>query len=114
MVPHGTSVIVHTPAVCRMTASSAPERHLRAAAALGADVRGLPLDSAGDVLAERVLHFMRITDQPMGIAAFGYAEADIPRLVDGTLVQARLLKLSPIDPTPDVLAQLFRDSLRLG
>jgi hydroxyacid-oxoacid transhydrogenase len=113
MVPHGTSVIVHTPAVCRMTASTAPERHLRAAAALGADVRDVPMTRAGDVLAERVLHFMRITNQPMGIAALGYTEADIPRLVDGTLVQARLLKLSPIDPTPTVLAQLFRDSVRL-
>jgi hydroxyacid-oxoacid transhydrogenase len=84
---------------------------LRAAAALGADVRDVPAEQAGEVLAERVLHFMRITGQPMGIAAFGYSEADIPRLVDGTLVQARLLKLSPIDPTPAVLAQLFRDSL---
>lgn len=113
MVPHGTSVIVHTPAVCRMTAPTAPERHLRAAAALGADVRDVPITRAGDVLAERVLHFMRITDQPMGIAAFGYTDADIPRLVDGTLVQARLVKLSPIDPTPTVLAQLFRESVRL-
>ena len=83
MVPHGTSVIVHTPAVCRMTAPAAPERHLQAAAALGADVRDVPLSNAGDVLADRVLHFMRITDQPMGIAAFGYTEADIPRLVEG-------------------------------
>ena len=66
------------------------------------------------MLADRVLHFMRLTDQPMGIAAFGYTEADIPRLVDGTLVQARLLKLSPIDPTPEVLARLFRDSLELA
>jgi hydroxyacid-oxoacid transhydrogenase len=113
MVPHGTSVIVHTPAVCRMTAPTAPERHLRAAAALGADVRDVPITRAGEVLAERVLHFMRITNQPMGIAAFGYTDADIPRLVDGTLVQARLLKLSPIDPTPAVLAQLFRESVRL-
>ena len=70
--------------------------------------------SAGDVLADRVLHFMRITDQPMGIAAFGYTEADIPRLVEGTLVQARLLKLSPIDPTAAVLAELFRSSLQLA
>jgi hydroxyacid-oxoacid transhydrogenase len=114
MVPHGTSVIVHTPAVCRMTGPVAPERHLQAAAALGADVTAVPLTSAGDVLAERVLHFMRVTDQPMGIAAFGYTEADIPRLVDGTLVQARLLKLSPLDPTPAVLAELFRGSLRLA
>jgi hydroxyacid-oxoacid transhydrogenase len=113
MVPHGTSVIVHAPAVCRMTAAAAPERHLRAAAALGADVRDVPLTRAGEVLADRILHFMRITNQPMGIAAFGYTEADIPRLVDGTLVQARLLKLSPIDPTPAVLAQLFRESVRL-
>jgi hydroxyacid-oxoacid transhydrogenase len=111
MVPHGTSVIVHTPAVCRATAPAAPERHLRAAASLGADVRDVPLDRAGDVLAERVVHFMRITNQPMGISAFGYTATDIPRLVDGTLVQARLLKLSPIDPTPALLAQLFRDSL---
>jgi len=42
MVPHGTSVIVHTPAVCRMTAPSAPERHLQAAAALGADMPTFP------------------------------------------------------------------------
>jgi hydroxyacid-oxoacid transhydrogenase len=113
MVPHGTSVIVHTPAVCRLTAPAAPERHLQAAAALGAEVHGVPLDRAGDLLADRVLHFMRLTDQPMGIAAFGYSEADIPRLVDGTMVQARLLKLSPIEPTPAVLTQLFRDSLIL-
>ena len=113
MVPHGTSVIVHTPAVCRMTAPAAPDRHLQAAAALGADVRDVSPSEAGDVLAERVLHFMRLTDQPMGIAAFGYTDADIPRLVEGTLVQARLLKLSPIDPTPSALSQLFRESLRL-
>ena len=111
MVPHGTSVIVHTPAVCRMTAGAAPDRHLQAAAALGADVRDVPLSSAGDVLAGRVLHFMRQTHQPMGISAFGYTEADIPSLVDGTIVQARLLQLSPIAPTPVVLAQLFRESL---
>jgi len=114
MVPHGTSVIVHTPAVCRMMARAAPARHLQAAAALGADVADVPLSSAGDVLADRVLHFMQITDQPMGIASFGYTEADIPRLVDGTLVQARLLKLSPVDPTPAVLTELFRGSLRLA
>jgi hydroxyacid-oxoacid transhydrogenase len=97
-----------------MTGPSAPERHLQAAAALGADVRDVPLTSAGELLAERVLHFMRITDQPMGIAAFGYTAADIPRLVEGTLVQARLLKLSPVDPSPAVLAELFRQSLDLA
>ena len=111
MVPHGTSVIVHTPEVCRPTAAAAPAHHLQAAAALGADVRDVPPEKAGEVLSERVLHFMRLTDQPAGIRAFGYGEADIPRLVDGTLVQARLLKLSPIAPTADLLRRLFHDSL---
>jgi hydroxyacid-oxoacid transhydrogenase len=74
----------------------------------------VPLASAGDVLAERVLHFMRLTDQPAGISAFGYTGQDIPRLVEGTLVQARLLKLSPVAPTADLLAQLFRESLGEG
>jgi hydroxyacid-oxoacid transhydrogenase len=114
MIPHGTSVIVHTPAVCRLTAPAAPERHARAAAALGADVHAIAPAQVGEALAERVLHFMRVTDQPMGIATFGYAEADIPRLVEGTLVQARLLKLSPVEPTAEVLGRLFRDSLRLA
>ena len=114
MVPHGTSVIVHTPAVCRLTGTAAPARHLEAAHALGADIRDVAPEDAGALLADRVLHFMRLTDQPMGISAFGYTEADVPTLVEGTLVQARLLKLSPIEPTPDVLAHLFRESLRLA
>ncbi|MBL6706784.1 MAG: iron-containing alcohol dehydrogenase [Planctomycetaceae bacterium] len=113
MVPHGTSVIVHTPAVCRFTAPSAPQRHLQAAAALGADIRDASPDDAGEILAERVTHFMKLMEQPGGIAAFGYSEADIPGLVDGTLVQARLLKLSPLKTGAAELAELFRNSLRL-
>ena len=40
LLPHGMSVILHTPAVVRFTAVRLPERHLRAAAALGANVAG--------------------------------------------------------------------------
>ncbi len=113
MVPHGTSVIVHTPAVCRLTSASSPARHLQAAAALGADVRDAHPDDAGEILAQCVIELMRQMEQPGGIAAFGYSEEDIPRLVEGTLVQARLLKLSPIDVGPAELGELFRGSLRL-
>jgi hydroxyacid-oxoacid transhydrogenase len=113
MVPHGTSVIVHTPAVCRMTGRSSPERHLKAAATLGADVRGATPDDAGEILASRVLELMRGMEQPGGIAAFGYGEADIPRLVEGTLVQDRLLRLSPVEVGERELGDLFRSSLRL-
>lgn len=38
MVPHGMSVILHTPAVARFTAPTSPQRHLLGAKALGADI----------------------------------------------------------------------------
>jgi hydroxyacid-oxoacid transhydrogenase len=113
LVPHGVSVILHTPAVVRFTASSAPERHLRAARALGADIDGVPPEAAGDVLAERVIHFMRALDMPNGLSAVGYGEADIPALVEGTLPQHRVTKLSPRPAGPAELADLFRASLRI-
>ena len=56
---------------------------------------------------------MKLMDQPGGIEEFGYGEADIPELVDGTLVQARLLKLSPLKTGAAELTELFRNSLRL-
>src|SRR5580704_11809764 len=113
LVPHGMSVILHTPAVVRFTASACPERHLRAAHALGADIAGLAPESAGDVLAARVIHFMRAVDMPNGLNAVGYTEADIPALVEGTLPQHRVTKLSPRPAGPEELAELFRASMRL-
>ena len=113
LVPHGMSVILNTPAVVRFTAPASPDRHLRAASALGADVRGAAPDDAGEVLARRVIEFMQALGMPNGLSDVGYGEADIPALVAGTLPQHRVTKLSPIPAGPDELAQLFRDSLRI-
>lgn len=56
---------------------------------------------------------MRDLDMPNGLAAVGYTPADIPALVEGTLPQHRVTKLSPRPASADDLAQLFRDSLTL-
>jgi hydroxyacid-oxoacid transhydrogenase len=93
-----------------------PERHLRAAQALGADTKGIgPKSSqdAGAVLAARIIHFMRRLGMPNGLSAVGYNEADIPALVAGTLPQHRVTKLSPRLAGPDDLATLFRNSMRI-
>ncbi|HAD60577.1 MAG TPA: alcohol dehydrogenase [Planctomycetaceae bacterium] len=111
LVPHGMSVILNTPAVARFTASACPARHLKAAAALGATITDADPDDAGDILAERVIHFMKLTDMPDGLSALGYTESDIPALVDGTLPQHRVTKLSPRPAERDDLTQLFHDSL---
>jgi hydroxyacid-oxoacid transhydrogenase len=113
LIPHGVSVILSAPAVFRFTGSARPERHLRAAAALGADASGATLDDAGHILAERIIWFMRPLGIPNGLRAVGYTEADIPALVEGTLPQHRVTKLSPREAGPAELAELFRASLTI-
>jgi hydroxyacid-oxoacid transhydrogenase len=113
LVPHGISVILNTPAVVRFTCEADPARHLRAAVALGADVRDAAPSEAGEVLRERVVHFMKLLGVPNGLAAIGYNEGDIPALVEGTLPQHRVTKLSPRPAGPEELAGLFRDSMRI-
>jgi hydroxyacid-oxoacid transhydrogenase len=113
IIPHGMSVILNTPAVVRFTHASSPERHLRAAQALGADIRDAAPSEAGEVLRERVVHFMRLLGMPNGLEAVGYTREDIPALVEGTLPQHRVTKLSPRPADRDDLTALFDDSMRI-
>jgi hydroxyacid-oxoacid transhydrogenase len=110
-VPHGFSVILNAPAVFRFTASSNPDRHLQAAAALGADVSRARPEDAGTVLADRITWFMQRLNAPNGLRAIGYASADIPALVEGTLPQQRVTKLSPRPAGPDELGALFEEAM---
>ena len=119
IVPHGMSVILNTPAVVRFTAPADPHRHLSAAAALGADVGAdagadqVQLEAAGEILAERVIHFMRVMEMPNGLREVGYDESDIPALVAGTLPQHRVTKLAPRPAGEAELTELFRQSMTI-
>lgn len=112
MVPHGMSVILNAPAVFRFTGQAQPERHLEAARLLGADTSNASLDDAGEMLAQATIAMMRQTGMPNGLAAVGYTEADIPALVEGTLPQHRVTKLSPRPADREALTTLFRDAMR--
>jgi hydroxyacid-oxoacid transhydrogenase len=111
LVPHGMSVILNAPAVFRFTAAASPARHLLAAEALGAPVSGVRDADAGRVLADRITWFMQRLKVPNGLRAIGYTPADIPQLVDGTLPQHRVTKLSPRPATSADLALLFEDAM---
>jgi hydroxyacid-oxoacid transhydrogenase len=111
LVPHGFSVILNAPAVFRFTASSSPERHMQAVQALGVDVSRCKKDDAGRILAERITWFMQRLKTPNGLREIGYTSADIPKLVEGTLPQHRVTKLSPRPAGPDQLSALFEEAM---
>ena len=111
LVPHGVAVIVNAPAVFRFTAGSSPQRHLEAAAVLGADTEGAGAEEAGDLLAGCIIDFMRRLDIPNGLRALGYGAGDIPALVEGTLPQHRVTKLSPRPAGEAELGRLFEEAL---
>jgi hydroxyacid-oxoacid transhydrogenase len=111
MIPHGISVIVNAPAVFRFTGSSNPERHLKAAEVLGANVTKARKEDAGKILADCIIGIMRDLRIPNGLRELGYESSDIPALVEGTLPQHRVTKLSPRQAEPEDLARLFEDAM---
>ncbi|MDP7261629.1 MAG: hydroxyacid-oxoacid transhydrogenase [Dehalococcoidia bacterium] len=113
IVPHGMAVILNAPAVFRYTASSNPERHMRAARLLGADVLGAGSEDAGDLIAERLVFILKKIGIPNGLSGVGYTVDDVPALVEGTLPQHRVTKLAPRPTGAEELTQLFTDSLQL-
>lgn len=111
IVPHGMSVILNAPAVFRFTAPASPERHLRAAALMGADTRGATPEDAGEVLADAIVALMRRTGMPNGLSAVGFGSSDVDDLVAGTLPQHRVTKLSPRPAGEAELRDLFLDAV---
>ena len=111
IVPHGMAVVLNAPAVFRFTGSACPERHLDAAEALGVDITDAQPADAGEILADRVMAFMRELNMPNGLSAVGYTRADIPALVEGTLPQHRVTKLSPRPAGREELCQIFEDAM---
>ena len=111
-VPHGMSVILNAPAVFRWTATADPENHLRCAELMGTDVRGATPADAGEVLAQSVIDLMRKAGLPNGLSAVGYAPEDVPALVEGTLPQHRVTKLSPIPVEAGDLRDLFLGNMQ--
>ncbi len=106
LVPHGMAVSMTAPAAFRFTFDAAPERHLHAARLLDPEVRPGP-----EALPSALTSLMRDIGIPNGLAAVGYADADVDDLVAGALQQQRLLATAPKSPTGEDLASVFRSSM---
>jgi hydroxyacid-oxoacid transhydrogenase len=66
---------------------------------------------AGAILADRITWFMRELNVPNGLRAICYTSADIDGLVQGTLPQHPVTKLSPRPAEPDDLARMFENAM---
>jgi hydroxyacid-oxoacid transhydrogenase len=99
--PFHPSVALTGPAVFQFTAPSAPERHREALAIFkhttpsDPSVASIPDTEVGAHLYEAIARFLDAINVPRGLKAVGYTNADIPRLVEGTLPQRRVLDLAP-------------------
>lgn len=124
IVPHGLSVIINAPAVFRFTGIANPTRHKKCAqilysARLQQDVENSAVvqtkevsdEDAGKWLADELLELSLLLDVPMGLRNLGYSEEDVPDLVQGTLPQHRVTKISPRPVGPQELEALFLDAL---
>jgi alcohol dehydrogenase class IV len=112
LVPHGQSVIVTAPATFEFTYPTAPQRHLRAAELLGANLAGITAANGRDLLAATVVGIVKDTHGPAGVSAFGYGDRDIGPLVEGTLMQERLLAVCPREVGQPELERIVRASMR--
>jgi hydroxyacid-oxoacid transhydrogenase len=67
--------------------------------------------ASSDNLSDIVFVLQRVS-QPNGLSEIGYTEADIPALVEGTLPQHRVTKLSPKEAMREDLENLFADAMK--
>lgn len=100
------------PATFDFTYPASPERHLRAAELLGANLSGITPATGRSVLPATILSIVNDTGGPRGVAEFGYGEADIPDLVEGTMKQQRLLVCCPRSTGPKDVKRIIFASMK--
>jgi alcohol dehydrogenase class IV len=110
-VPHGISVILTSPSVFRFTAEGAPERHLEAAACLGADTRDATKSDAGEVVAARIVDLMRATQLPNGLQEIGFVSGDADALADSAMRQRRAIGNAPRETNHDDVVGIFSGAM---
>jgi hydroxyacid-oxoacid transhydrogenase len=113
IIPHGMGVVLVSPAVFRFTAQADPELHLQCAELMGVDISGADNKDAGDILAKSIIKLMRATGMPNGLSDVGFGTNDIEALVQGTLPQHRVTKISPRPAKAEDLRKMFAESMSL-
>lgn len=109
-LPHGVVNGVLLPHVIRFNAALYPDRFLPLAQAAGSGRADMPIDEAGDALADQVRSVSDRLGVPRGLAELGVTEADVATLARNALADA-CLTTNPRPVTEAELDTLFRAAL---
>ena len=77
------------------------------------DTSNINEENAGNTIADKLIELLRELNMPNGLNGLGYTEGDVQTLVEGTLPQHRVTKLSPIPVERKDFEMLFSESLKL-
>lgn len=111
-VPHGLSVVVNAPAICRYMADAAPQRHLQAARYLGAELKDAAADDAGEIISNRIIDLMKATSAPNGLSGVGFDHSDVKAMAKSSIRQSRAIANAPKIANLDDLESIYSDAMR--
>jgi alcohol dehydrogenase class IV len=111
-IPHGISVVVNAPSIFTYTAEATPERHLEAAAHLGADSRGADKRDAGEVLSKRLVELMRGTHMPNGLSDIGFKPEHVGELAASSIRQKRAIANAPRESNLQDMETIYERAIR--
>ena len=110
-IPHGISVILSAPTIFQYLSEGAPERHLEAAAFLGADcIDATPYES-GEIVSKRLIEMMRQTHIPNGLSGVGFSAKDIKPLAASSIRQTRAIANAPRESNLVDMENIYSNSL---
>ena len=103
--------MVSAPAIFRFVSEGAPERHLEAAAYLGADTNDAAASDSSEILAETLIRLMRESDAPNGLSAVGFKPQDTVKLAKSSIRQTRAIHNAPRIATIEDMENIYSSSM---
>jgi len=107
---HGRTNAIMLPHVMQYNIPGSPERYARIAELMGKDIEGYGLLEAADLAVESIRELLDTINVSCQIKDYGIPEADLPKLADGAMKQARLFVPNPRDLNQEDVASIYREA----
>ena len=107
---HGRTNAIMLPHIMQYNIPGSPERYARIAELMGKDIEGYGLLEAADLAVESIRELLDTINVSCQIKDYGIPEADLPKLADGAMKQARLFVPNPRDLNQEDVVSIYREA----